>query len=233
MLSASTGPSSASRVSYPGDGHPHGFVDPLGGGHRRDRRRQPAIHADRSGALLLVDAATGRVRVDLGPGLAVAAGYGVVLWTRGCDEVSDGPCTLHRRRVAGGATASYHLPRPPGSTAGVLSADGRRLAFTLERAAQDPRYEQGHPMPPADIAILHLDTGALDVVPGVELAAKMSPALAFSTDGRWLVMALDAGTRTRLVAWRPGLTRPLESTPVAGPVSGAPAIVVLASHAGG
>jgi hypothetical protein len=110
------------------------------------------------------------------------------------------------------------LPRAPGIATGVLSADGRLLAFTLERPAldprharQDPRYEQGHPIPPADIAILHLDTGALYVAPGIETPAKMRPALAFGTDGRWLVMALNAGTKTRLLIWRPRLTYPYES----------------------
>lgn len=82
-------------------------------------------------------------------------------------------------------------------------------------------------MPPSDIAIIDLDTGALDVVPGIELPAKMSPGLAFSADGRWLVIALNAGTNTRLLAWQHGLIDPYESTPVAGFVLGAPAIVVL------
>jgi hypothetical protein len=184
------------------------------------------------GSLLLVDAATGHVRADLGTGPTVAVGHGVVLWTVGCDPSSDKPCALRRRSVADGATASYRLPRPAGFATGVLSADGQLLAFTLERAAQDPRFEQGHPIPPADIAILHLDTGALDVVPGIEIPAKMSPGLAFSTDGRWLVMALNAGTKTRLLAWRHGLIHPYESTSIAGLVWGPPAIVALPSRPG-
>src|SRR5450759_4768983 len=35
---------------------------------------------------------------------------------------------------------------------------------------------------------------------------------------RWLGLALDAGSRTRLLAWRRGLHRPLESAPIPGQV---------------
>jgi hypothetical protein len=179
------------------------------------------------GPLLLVDAATGHVRANLGNGLPVAVGHGMVLWTVGCFASSGKPCTLHRRPVASGATTSYRLPRPPGFTAGVLSDDGRVVAFTLERAAQDPRYQQGHPIPPSDIAVLHLDTGRLEIVPGIEVPAKMFPGLAFSADGHWLVIALDAGPKTRLLAWRSGLAHPYEAKPIAGPIMDPPPILVL------
>jgi hypothetical protein len=118
------------------------------------------------------------------------------------------------------------LPRPPGFSAAALSPDGRLLAFALERRGQDPRYEQGHPLPPADIAVLHLDTGTLEIVPGIELPAKTVLALAFSRDDRWLMIALDAGSRTRLLAWRSHLPHPYETRPVPGPVD-VPAIAVL------
>ena len=179
-----------------------------------------------SGHVVLADAATGHLRADLGTGLPLAAGSGLVTWTDGCDLSTIAPCTVHRRSVAGGPVASYRVPRPPGGSAGVISSDRRLLAFTLERAVQDPRYDQGHPIPPADVAILHLDTGGLTVIPGIELPAKMAASLAFSPDGRWLVMALNAGTRTRLLAWREGLSRAVETQPLAGLVFGPPAFVV-------
>jgi hypothetical protein len=183
-----------------------------------------------TGALLLVDAATGHVRGDVGKGELVAVGDGLVMWTVGCDPSSDKPCTLYRRLVAGGTTSSYRLPRPPGFAIGVLSPNGRQVAFVLERAGQDPRYQIGHPIPPSDIAILHLDTGRLEIVPGIETPAKMSPSLAFSADGRWLLIALDAGSKTRLLAWRSGLARPYETTPIAGQGLGPPPIAALPLH---
>ena len=39
----------------------------------------------------------------------------------------------------------------------------------MPRASQDPRFTIGSPYPPADVVILHLYTGRLDIVPGLEL----------------------------------------------------------------
>jgi WD40 repeat protein len=235
----------------PTDFRPNGFLLPLEGG---SRVRLPVWfwpHAITSrvivghvgptatgaGPLLLIDAATGHVRDNLGDGRPVAVGHGVVVWAAGCDASSDRPYMLHRRFVTGVATSSYRLPRPPGVGGGVLSPDGRKVAFTLERARQDPRYEhedpryvQGRPAPPSDIVILQLDTGVIEVVPGIETSATSPPGLAFSADGRWLVVALDAGSRTRLLAWHSGLTHPYESKPIAGKALPTPAIAVLPSR---
>ena len=75
----------------------------------------------------------------------------------------------------------------------------------------------GYPLPPTDIAWLHLDTGRLDVVPGIELPGKVGLSLAFAPHSDWLVAALDAGRDTRLLAWRPGLAHPEETAPLTGP----------------
>jgi len=231
-------------VSYPADAdHPYGSVTPLGGG---PRVRLPAgfypyaIVSDTlvgtlqpdPGAppnwLLLVDATTGRVRTNLGQAAwPLATGSGQVIWSSGCDPTSDKPCTLHRRLITTGATASYRLPRPACCGTGIVSADGKLLAFLLDRATTDPRYE-GHSIPPGDVAVLHLDTRRLEIVPGIEIPAKMSPGLAFSADGRWLAIALNAGTRTRLLAWRSGLRHPYETMPIPGQVLGSPTLVMLA-----
>lgn len=183
-------------------------------------------------SVLLVDARTGHVRADFGAGRLIAAGSGVVVWAdRNCELVIGGPCSLHARRADGAATRDFRIPRPPGPFGGIVSADGRLLAFGLQRAGQDPRYEAGHPMPPTDLAILHLDggtdTGAVDIVPKVEIPAKTGPGLAFSADGQWLVLALNAGTKTRLLAWRPGLRCAYESSPVEGLAYGQPPLAVL------
>jgi hypothetical protein len=77
------------------------------------------------------------------------------------------------------------------------------------------------------VVIMHLDSGQVHVVPNVEVPAKSVPGLAFSADGSWLVIALNAGTATRLLAWQPGLEQPYESAPVAGPLAGTPSVVTL------
>ncbi|MGH8860055.1 MAG: hypothetical protein ACRDVG_02270, partial [Jatrophihabitantaceae bacterium] len=177
--------------------------------------------------VVLVDAASGAVRGILGTGFTLAIGHGLVVWAYGCYASIDQPCTLHSTAVAGGESATFRLPRPPGSSGGILSPDGGRIAFTMERAAQDTRFGQGHPIPPTDIAILDLRTGRLEIVPGIELPAKSATGLAFSPDGRWLVIALDAGTRTRLLAWRSGLAHPYETAPIRGPAAYGPPVMVV------
>ena len=178
-----------------------------------------------AGRLVLVDATTGLIRRSLGNADVLVAAGGVVVWTTGCEIVFPTACRAHRQAIAGGPVTSYRLPRPPAFSLTALSPDGRLLAFSMERAGPDPRFEVEHPFPPADIAVLHLDSGVVDTVPGIELPAKSSPALGF-TDGGWLVIALDSGIRTRVLAWRPGLAHPVESRAVPGLVSTPPALLI-------
>ncbi|MGW7683982.1 hypothetical protein ACWGID_24795 [Kribbella sp. NPDC054772] len=166
--------------------------------------------------LALVDARTGRLQAKLELNAEpLAAGAGQVIWTNGCDAAA--PCTLRRLTLTGGDIAAYPLPRPV--CCGVLSPDGTAVAFLLEHPSTDP-------LPPADIATLQLTTGRLTVVPGIELPARSEPGLTFA-DHDWLVIALDAGSDTRLLAWRPGLPQPYESNPVPGVVQDAPTPVVI------
>jgi hypothetical protein len=179
-----------------------------------------------TGVLVLVDAATGLVRRNLGAAQELAAADGIVVWTTGCEIDRAAPCTAHRQSVDGGAITNYRLPRPPGFAAAALSPDHRLLAFIMERAHQDPRFKYGHPFPPTDVAVLHLDTGVVETVPGIEIPGKSSPALGF-TDDDWLVIGLGAGARTRVLAWRSGQPHPMESRPVPGLVGSPPAMLVL------
>ncbi|MFG1622676.1 hypothetical protein [Kribbella sp. NPDC049227] len=173
--------------------------------------------------LSLVDARTGRLQAKLEQHVApLAVGAGQVLWTSGCDDDASS-CTLRRRSTAGGETLGSPLPRP--ACCGVVSPDGTRVAFLIERATTDSQFD-GHPLPPVDIAIMRLDTGRLEIVPGIELPAKSQPGLAFTGRGDWLVIALNAGSRTRLLAWHPGLRQPYETTPLPGPVHDPPTLVI-------
>jgi hypothetical protein len=173
--------------------------------------------------LALVDARTGRLQAKLEQHVApLAAGAGEVVWTSGCDDDTS-PCMLRRRAIAGGETLGSPLPRP--ACCGVVSPDGTRVAFLIERASRDSRFDD-HPLPPMDIAIMQLDTGRLSIVPGIELPAKSQPGLAFAGRGDWLVIALDAGSRTRLLAWRPELRQPYETKALPGLVHDRPTLVV-------
>ena len=176
--------------------------------------------------LALVDARTGRLQAKLDQYVApLAAGAGQVLWTTGCHDDAS-PCTLHRRLIAGGHTLGS--PLPGAACCGVVSPDGTRVAFLIQRVSTDSRFD-GHPLPPMDIAILQLRTGRLDIVPGIELPTKSQPGLTFTGRDDWLVMALNAGSRTRLLAWRPGLRKPYETNALPGLVHDPPTLVVT-SH---
>ncbi|MFF0342802.1 hypothetical protein [Kribbella sp. NPDC004875] len=158
--------------------------------------------------LALVDGRTGRLRAKLEEhGAPLAAGAGQVFWTSGCEDAT--PCTLRRIAIAGGDIVAYPLPRQ--ACCGVVSPDGTTLAFLLDRSSTGS-------LPPLDIAILQLATGRMSVVPGIELPAKSQPGLTFAGHDNWLVIALNAGSATRLLAWRPGLHEAYETAPTPGAV---------------
>jgi hypothetical protein len=173
-----------------------------------------------SGPLVILDPATGRVQATVGPGSAAATvSAGLILWTDGACTAARG-CVVHRYDLATGGMSSrdYHLGLSTDANLGygLISPDQRLLAFQLHRPAPDPRFDQGHPGTPSDIAVLHLDTGQLETVPGIELWAKAIPGLLFSPDSRWLIIGLDAGTRTSLLLWHPGLSHPVATVEIPG-----------------
>jgi hypothetical protein len=177
---------------------------------------------------MLLDADTGRITNRLIRGQLVAAGGGVVISQAGCDVARLGPCTLRSTRVSDGVTHNYRIPRSPGVVPGVLSPDGREYAFLIERSHQDRHYSLGYPIPPADIAWLHLDTGRLDVAPGIELPGKVALSMAFAPHSDWVVVALDQGVTTQLVAWHPGLAKLQEAPPIVAQAGSPAGLEVLA-----
>ncbi|UQX87111.1 hypothetical protein M6D93_12450 [Jatrophihabitans telluris] len=173
-----------------------------------------------SGPLVTLNLATGRVEATIGPGSAVVSvSGGLILWTDGACKATRS-CLLHRYDSATGTRSSqiYHLGLSTDAYLGdgLISPDRRLLAFQLHRPSPDPRFDPGHPGTPSDIAVLHLDTGQLETVPGVELWAKASPSLAFSSDSRWLIIGLDEGTHSSLLLWHPGLRHPAAIANVPG-----------------
>lgn len=180
--------------------------------------------------VVLVDSATGRRVRTLGAGVPLAVDRSHLLLQRDpCDVDQASPsCAIARIDLRTGRQNSrYALPtgRVPVST-GTLSRDGRLAAFQLARAHSDPRFDPGHPIPPADIALLHLDTGRLDIVPDLELAPKTGAGLVIADDGSWLFAALNDGDHIHLLAWHPGLDAPRSLARLPGPITWTPSLLI-------
>ncbi len=162
----------------------------------------------------------------LGRGQVIAVTRTGVLWLPRCVGGARHSCMLSFQPLAPpGPPRSFRLPPGRVPTArGVVSPDGQRVAFTMQRAAPDVRYPAD--AAPTDVAVLALSSGSITIVPGVELPTAPVPGMAFSEHG-WLILALNNGPTTRLLAWRPGLARPFESPMVRAVATGRPPLVVL------
>jgi hypothetical protein len=108
----------------------------------------------------------------------------------------------------------------------VLSPSGTVAAFQLARASRDPRFTAGRPLPPADVAVLHLRTGRLDIVPGLELPPRTGAGLAFGPTGSWLLATVSEGDHGELLAWRHGMAGPALVTSLPGPLMAPPPLLL-------
>lgn len=146
----------------------------------------------------------------LGVAYSATESHGVVLWTSTpCSAM--GACTLRSYQLRSGRAGlrDFHLPLGSGVTGGVLSPDGRKLAFALQREIADPYYRSDSPWNPADLVVLDLGTGVLDPVPELELPPGAQPnTIEFSADGTWLVVSLPGDGRMEIYSWRSGMSRP-------------------------
>jgi hypothetical protein len=109
----------------------------------------------------------------------------------------------------------------------TFSPDGRVVALQLTRAQHDPRFATDHPAPPSDIAVVDLDSGAVHVVPGLELPAKSSAGLSFDATGAWLLATVNEGRSGLLLAWREGMSVPAVVSTIPGPLAWTPPILPL------
>src|SRR6266851_2278077 len=114
-------------------------------------------------------------------------------------DTAAGLVVAHTSARAGRPAARFELPagRVPVSDA-VFSPGGTEAAFQLARASQDPRFTAGRPFPSADVVVLHLHTGSLDIVPGLELPVENLAGLAFDATGSWLLATVNEGDRGEL-----------------------------------
>lgn len=136
-------------------------------------------------------------------------------------------CTLESIDLATGRVAArFALPpgRSPDSDA-VFSPRGTLAAFQLARARPDPHFTTEGPPLPADVAVLDLHTGGLDVVPGLELPPNTHAGLAFSATGSWLLVTVNEAEYGELLAWRPGMPGPVLVTTLPGPLAAAPPLL--------
>jgi hypothetical protein len=185
--------------------------------------------AGRPGTVDLVDPDTGALVRRLARGSPLGAAAGVALVSRpGCGVPPAHPvCTLESIDLTTGQpTARFELPagRIPVSDA-VFSPGGTVAAFQLARARRDPRVTTGRPLPPADVAVLHLNTGRLDIVPGLELPPGTGAGLAFDATGSWLLATVSEGDHGELLTWRRGMPGPALVTRLPGPLMAAPPLL--------
>jgi hypothetical protein len=189
--------------------------------------------ASRLGTVELLDPTTGALLRRLAKGDPVGAAGHVVLVSRpGCGALlTRRTCTLASIDLTTGRpTATVELPagRVPVSDA-VFSPDGTLAAFQLARARQDPRFRTGLPVPPSDVVVLHLHTGRLDIVPGLELPPQTASGLAFDPTGRWLLATVSEGEYGELLTWRPGMPGPALVTTLPGPLGPPPPLLPVPS----
>ena len=184
-------------------------------------------------AVELVDPNTGAVLRRVGDGFPMgAAGHTLLVSLHGCAAMlTHSTCTLESIDLnTGRPIATVKLPPGRVPTGGdlsspVFSPGGTLAAFQLARARRDPRFNAALPGPPSDVVVLHLRTGRLDVMPGLELPPGTWAGLAFDPTGRWLLATVSEGDRGDLLAWRPGMPGPALVTSLPGPLDEAPPLL--------
>jgi len=146
----------------------------------------------------------------LGTAYSATESRGKVLWTSTpCSAM--GACTLRSYDLRTGRLGirDFHLPLGSGVTGGVLSPDGRKLAFALQREIADPYYRSDSRDNPADLVVLDLTNGELEPVPDLELPPSYLPgSISFSTDSNWLIVSLPVDGWVDVFSWRSGMSMP-------------------------
>ena len=146
---------------------------------------------------VLVDRDDGR-RLASYPVVHAVAGD-LVLW--GNEELDQGPFTLTDRRTG----VDQRIPRPSrvGQAGGLLSPDHRLLAVEFA----DPAWDGG-PTQLMDVWLLDLWTRRWRQLPGMPvLAALKATSMAWTGDGRLLLLGSFDRVGGALAVWRPGQDR--------------------------
>ncbi|MFL6163043.1 MAG: hypothetical protein ACJ74U_12540 [Jatrophihabitantaceae bacterium] len=152
----------------------------------------------------------------LGRAYSATESRGVVLWTSTpCSAWGACPLRSLNLRTGQATNRGYHLPLGSSISGGVLSPDGHKLAFALQREIADPYYRSDlHPQNPADLVVLDLTDGVAEPVPNLTLPPGAMPStITFSADSTWLVVTLPGDGRIDLYSWRSGLSQPQRTPP--------------------
>ena len=185
--------------------------------------------ADTPPSLELVDSATGAVVHALGAGYPLGAqGNSLLVQGGGCSaSTTPAACTLVDIEVSTGkVTATVALPAGSVPTSdAVFSADGTRAALQITQAEPDPRFSTGHPFPPSEVVMVHLDTGVIGRVANMVIPPKTVLGLAFSSSGEALFITVGEGADSDLLVWQDTMVSPAFVTTLPGAVTGAPPIV--------
>jgi hypothetical protein len=150
--------------------------------------------------LVLLDRRTGVVRRRLGHARhAVATDDRSIAWVPArCDR----DCPVIHTDLGTGAIRRYRMPGRREPAAGAFAPDGRQLALSFPGvpADTDPRT----PAKPGFAGILDLRTSALTQVPGLATSPAAHADVAWSADGRWLVLGVTWPEEELIAVWRPG-----------------------------
>ena len=146
----------------------------------------------------LVDPDDGR-RLASYPVVHAVAGD-LVLW--GTEELDRGPFTLSDRRT--GVARKIRRPSRVGSAGNSLLSPDRRL---LAMEFGDPAWEGG-PTQLMDVWVLDLRTRRWRQLPGMPLLVALKfTSMAWTGDGRLLLLGSFDGVGDALAVWRPGQDR--------------------------
>lgn len=192
--------------------------------------RQDPAGAGTPPSIEVLDPNTGAARRPLVNGYPHGATATIiVVGARDCPVPPAAPCTLAEIGIATGRTLRL-ITLPAGTSPATadftFSADGTLSAFPLYRGQHDPRFATGHPGGPEDVAVVDLHSGKLSIVPGIELAPKTQPGLAFDANDT-LLIAVSEGTHGQLLQWRPGASQAAQVATLPGPLIQAPSLLAV------
>lgn len=186
-----------------------------------------------SGLFGVVDAQTGELFQQFGD-RTVTDDRTVVNATSDGDYLVAAPwacadtCPVRRYNLATGEEHSAELePASDHILAGgaAISPDGSTAAVALYDQQPSPAPFDPDPAPSTRpsgtvrIGLIDLNDGTVRALPGITLGPSQAPALAFTPDGAWLIVAMGDGDATRLLLYTAGGDGPYDPhLTVPGPV---------------